>query len=197
MLLYGKATEKQNKGKKKELGLKDWGMLLGAGVLLLTVSVPDFLGGSTKEENGTEPFLLQTEQIRPETTEEYVQQLEMRLEQILSQVEGAGNVEVMITVRASKEKIVLKDENSVQEVTTEQDGAGGTRTITQMEMQEESIMRQTDGEEAPYVTKELEPQVEGVVVLTEGRNADLDLVEAVQALFDLPAHKIKVLKMKQ
>ena len=197
MLLYRKTVGKENKGNKKELGLKEWGILLGAGTLLITLSVPGFFGVGTKEEKGTETTLVQTERICADTTEDYVQHLETRLEELLSQVEGAGAVRVMITVRTSKEKIVLKDENSVQEITTEQDGAGGIRTITQTEKQEESVMKQADGEELPYVTKELEPEIEGVVVLTEGTNVNLDMVEAVQALFDLPVHKIKILKMKK
>lgn len=196
MLLYGK-KEKRDKGDKKELGLKEWGMILGAGVLLLTLSVPEFFKNDTKEEQQLLP--LQTVQTDIATTEGYVRQLEQRLEQLLSNVEGAGMVQVMITVQASKEKIVLKDLDYRQETTTEQDGAGGVRTIIQTEQQEESISKQTSGEEVPYVIKELEPEVDGVVVIAEGSKkgtVDLDIVEAVQALFDLPAHKIKVLKMK-
>lgn len=197
MLLYGK-KEKRDKGEKKELGLKEWGMILGAGVLLLTLSVPEFFRSDTKEEQ-QQMSPSQTVQTNVETTESYVRQLEQRLEQLLSHVEGAGMVQVMITVQASKEKIVLKDLDYRQETTTEQDGAGGVRTIVQTEQQEESIKKQTSGEELPYVIKELEPKVEGVVVIAEGSKkgtVDLDIVEAVQALFDLPAHKIKVLKME-
>ena len=196
MLLYGK-KEKRDKGEKKELGLKEWGMILGAGVLLLTLSVPEFFQNDTKEEQQLLPS--QTVQTDVETTEGYVRQLEQRLEQLLSHVEGAGMVQVMITVQASKEKIVLKDLDYRQETTTEQDGAGGVRTIIQTEQEEESIKKQASGEELPYIIKELEPEVEGVVVIAEGSKrgtVDLDIVEAVQALFDLPAHKIKVLKMK-
>lgn len=196
MLLYGK-KEKRDKGEKKELGLKEWGMILGAGVLLLTLSVPEFFRSDTKEEQPLSAS--QVVQTDAGTTEDYVRQLEQRLEQLLSHVEGAGMVQVMITVQASKEKIVLKDLDYKQETTTEQDGAGGVRTIIQTEQQEESISKQASGEELPYVVKELEPEVEGVVVIAEGSKrgtVDLDIVEAVQALFDLPAHKIKVLKMK-
>ena len=196
MLLYGK-KENRDKGERKELGLKEWGIILGVGVLLLTLSVPEFFQNDTQEEQQLLP--LQTVQTDVGTTEGYVKQLEQRLEQLLSQVEGAGMVQVMITVQASKEKIILKDLDYRQETTTEQDGAGGIRTIIQTEQEEESIKKQTSGEELPYVVKELEPEVEGVVVIAEGSKrgtVDLDIVEAVQALFDLPAHKIKVLKMK-
>lgn len=198
MLLYGK-KEKRDKGEKKELGLKEWGMILGAGVLLLTLSVPEFFGNDTKEQDNGLPMSSQTASTDIGTTEGYVRQLEERLEQLLSHVEGAGMVQVMITVQASKEKIVLKDLDYRQETTTEQDGTGGVRTIIQTEQEEESIKKQASGEELPYVIKELEPEVEGVVVIAEGSKrgtVDLDIVEAVQALFDLPAHKIKVLKMK-
>ena len=103
MLLYGK-KEKRDKGDKKELGLKEWGMILGAGVILLTLSVPEFFKNDTKEEQQLLP--LQNVQTDIGTTEGYVRQLEQRLEQLLSHVEGAGTVQVMITVQASKEKIV-------------------------------------------------------------------------------------------
>ena len=50
--------------------------------------------------------------------------------------------------------------------------------------------------EVPYLTKELTPEVEGVVVVLSGAegNAVLAITEAVQALFDVPAHKVKIIK---
>ena len=51
----------------------------------------------------------------------------------------------------------------------------------------------------PYVVKELEPELSGVLVLAEGAESDAvkaEIVEAVEALFGLPAHRIKVIKRR-
>ncbi|MFR1159532.1 MAG: hypothetical protein ACLSD7_11495 [Coprococcus phoceensis] len=56
------------------------------------------------------------------------------------------------------------------------------------------------GEQTPYVTKEVNPKVEGVVVIAEGGgNAVVikNITEAIQALFDVDTHKIKVMKRNQ
>ena len=53
-----------------------------------------------------------------------------------------------------------------------------------------------DGE-ALAVLKELAPEIEGILVLADGADratVKAEIVDAVQALFPLPAHKIKVLK---
>lgn len=45
--------------------------------------------------------------------------------------------------------------------------------------------------------KELAPEIEGILVLADGADratVKAEIVDAVQALFPLPAHKIKVLK---
>ena len=49
----------------------------------------------------------------------------------------------------------------------------------------------------PYVSKELTPEVEGVVVVADGGDNAVtvqNISEAVQALFGVEAHKIKIMK---
>ena len=51
----------------------------------------------------------------------------------------------------------------------------------------------------PYVIKQLQPEIEGVFVIAEGggdENVQLQITEAVQALFGIEAHKIKIAKRK-
>ena len=52
---------------------------------------------------------------------------------------------------------------------------------------------------AEPAVQELEPRVEGVIVIAEGGgNAQVkqNILEAVQALFSVEAHKIKIMKME-
>jgi stage III sporulation protein AG len=56
------------------------------------------------------------------------------------------------------------------------------------------------GENVPYVTKEIVAKVEGVVVLAQGGGDGkiaTKIVNAVEVLFDVPAHKVQVLQMSQ
>ena len=49
----------------------------------------------------------------------------------------------------------------------------------------------------PYVSKELSPRIEGVVVIAEGGSDSVvkqNITEAVQALFGIDTHKIRVMK---
>ena len=84
------------------------------------------------------------------------------------------------------------------ETVTESDSQGGTRT-TQNSSHGEATVYDGDGsqEQAPYISKELSPQVEGVVVIASGGDNAVvkqNITEAVQALFGIDTHKIRIMK---
>ena len=59
----------------------------------------------------------------------------------------------------------------------------------------ETVFSGEDGNGEPYLVSESYPEVVGVVVLAEGSgtgSVDYDILNAVQVLFDIPAHKIKI-----
>ncbi len=59
-------------------------------------------------------------------------------------------------------------------------------------------MYHSSGNNEPFVVKTLLPQVEGVVVVAQGAgtgNINKSITDVVQALFDVEAHKVKVVKM--
>lgn len=114
-------------------------------------------------------------------------------------MEGVGEVEVMITLKSSWEKIVEKDRPSSSQTVEEADAGGGTRQTQEVSRSETTVYREESGERTPYVVKELEPEVEGVIVIARGGgNASVkqNILEAVQALFPVEAHKIKIMKME-
>lgn len=176
---------------------------LGAGKLFLLVLAGVFLvlGTKTGKEEGRienkEEIMQQTD---VEELEEYISRQENKLERILSKVEGIGVVDVMITAKTSKEKITLKDVPYQRKETSEKDSSGGVREQTEISSEETSVMgKEENGNEMPYVTKEIQPEIEGVVVIASGAK-DVQIIseinEAVEALFHVPVHKIKVMKMK-
>lgn len=188
----------------KEIGLPKLFLLLGAGILLLVLSLPD---GKSKNEAQTPQTQSGTGQNAsggallsgaPEEEEETVKEMEERLETLLRKVKGIGDVKVMITLKSTKERVVLKDSPYTSNNSVEVDGEGGQRTVTDLEQGEETILVDGSGETGPYVVKELMPEVQGVVVIAQGAgDAGLisEIVEAVEVLFGVPAHKVKVMKM--
>ena len=104
----------------------------------------------------------------------------------------------MITLKSGGQKIIEKDQSGSSQTTEEEDSEGGTRTVEENTSDKTSIYEQeSDGSSTPYVSKELSPEIEGVVVIADGGgNAVVaqNITEAVQALFGVEAHKIKIMK---
>lgn len=131
--------------------------------------------------------------------EQYIKEMEEKAETLLSCVKGAGQVKVMITLSASSEKVVEKDMPVTRSQTTEQDSQGGSRMVSEFATEDETVYRKGNSCEEPYVIKTLSPSVEGVVVVAEGAGngeVNKDLSEAVQILFGVEAHRVKVLSAK-
>ncbi len=130
----------------------------------------------------------------------YAEKMERQLEELLSSMEGVGETKVMLTVRAWEQQVVEKDIPAESERVSETDSAGGTRE-SESARQEESTVYVTDseGNRTPYVSQTIQPQIEGVTVVAQGGGDVLiqkNITEVIQALFDIEAHKIKVVKMK-
>lgn len=184
----------------KQVGLPKLLLILGCGLAILLLSVPGLFTSESTRESENSKNLVNTENYEKySSTEEYVCTQENRLKQILMQVNNIGKVEVMITVKSSKELVPLKDETSDKQTTTEQDSAGGSRNSTSDSSREETVLSQSNqGKNTPYIVKQIEPEIEGVLVIAQGgENSQVksEIVDAVMVLFNVPAHKIKVMKM--
>ena len=167
--------------KLKHIDKSQWLILVLTGILLLVIAMP--VPGKEETES---------------RQKEGVDALEERLETALGHVAGVGKVKVMIMRKSSGEKIVEKDTPVTDRSTTEE-GDDGNRSSVE-KVQEESTVYTQDGNggRVPYVIEEMEPQIQGILVVAEGGdNSQVvqNITEAVMALFGVEAHKIKVMKM--
>ncbi len=187
----------QWKNKLKSFGIKEWGVLLLVGICCLILILPEESKKETKTSVAGNPVSEGTEQEKEE--ESYTEELERRLTELLSQVENIGKVQVMITVASGTEKQILQDGTEEREEIAEGDGAGTSRTTKSERTDKTTVFVEGEKNGSPYVVTEYYPEVVGVVVLAQGSGTgsiDFDILTAVQVLFDVPAHKIKIMKMK-
>ena len=136
--------------------------------------------------------------VQTDQNDAYVSALENKLVHILENVDGVGRVEVMITLKSSKESVLNKDLS--EERQTEQEKNSDTQKTNKNEKrQEETILSDSVGNSAPYVVKELEPEIAGIIISCEGAENKVvaaSVLEAAQVLFGVSANHIKVLKME-
>ena len=189
---------------KKKLTKENMAILALLGILLMVIALP-----VKKTENaGDETGLSDTGSDTMKTSEtekddgdgSYTQEVENRLEALLSSMDGVGEVEVMVTLSSSVEQVVEKDVPYSMDTTKETDSAGGSRDVVNSK-QEETTVYVTDqaGNKTPYISKTLEPAIEGVTVVAQGGGnavVQKNITDVIQALFGVEAHKIKVVKMK-
>ena len=127
----------------------------------------------------------------------YEQQLETRVKNILKNVDGVGKVDVMIALYSSSEKVIRSDTNSSGALTEETDSTGGTRRSESSAYSTTTVMEDSNGNSTPVIEKEVYPEISGIVISAEGGDdpkVRSEISTAMEALFGLPAHKIKVLK---
>ena len=130
--------------------------LVVAAVLLITLR-----SGDTAAAGGTEVS--------------YVEVLEEKLSSALSQIEGAGNVEVVINARSEGELILA------METTVNEDGSVTTEPAL------------VNGE--VVVLEEKYPEITGVLIVSEGANdlsVRFSLLEAAASVLDINQSIIKV-----
>ena len=125
-------------------------------------------------------------------------ELESKLENILSKIDGVGNVEVLITYSETSQVQPVYNEESTEENTEETDSAGGTRKITQTDTRKEVVYEEQDGTQTLVIQSTTSPKIEGAIITAVGANnstVKTNIIQAVEAATGLATHKIQVFEM--
>ena len=189
---------------KKKLTKENMAILALLGILLMVIALPVKKTENARDETGlsdTGSDTMKTSETEKDDGDgSYTQEVENRLEALLSGMDGVGEVKVMVTLSSSMEQVVEKDVPYSMDTTKETDSVGGSRDVVNSK-QEETTVYVTDqaGNKTPYISKTLEPAIEGVTVVAQGGGnavVQKNITDVIQALFGVEAHKIKVVKMK-
>lgn len=146
-------------------------LVLGAIILLIYISS---LSNGTSKQTSTQSIT---------SISSYSNFLENKLSNVLSQIEGAGNVSTMITFESGTEYIYATNEETKTNTNTSQSSTTTTQTTTKQPNED-------------LLVKEVLPKISGVLVVASGAKdtkVKLEIVKAVQAVLEVPISKIEVL----
>ena len=176
---YIKALKNGEKFPKKNMFL----IMFLLGALLFVIVLPTGSSAPTSEKGGLDEN--KRKENKNSQTGEYETYIEEKTSSVLSRVKSNG------------QKLIEKDHSGSTQ-TQEETSDGNVRKDSESTSEKISVYEQTaDGASVPYVSKELTPEVEGVIVIADGGGDAVvarNLTEAVQALFGVEAHKIKIMK---
>lgn len=125
--------------------------------------------------------------------------LEEKLENILTKLNGVGKVNVLITYSESNQVIAMYNENSKESTTEEEDTSGGKRTIQEVDTSKDIAYKEENGNKIPVTEKIIMAKIEGAVIIAEGAkdaSVKTNIVQAVEAVTGLATHKIQVFEMQ-
>ena len=125
--------------------------------------------------------------------------LEKQLENILKNLEGVEDVNVLITYSETNKIVPMYNEDNSQSTTKEEDTQGGVRTINENSTKKEVVYQENNGQKNIVTSTVVTPEIKGAVILAKGaNNGDVksNIIQAVEAATGLPTHKIQVFEMK-
>lgn len=165
--------------------------------IILIITAGTLFGGGNKEPEQKTQQSKGTEFVSKQVIQDEGGSVQKEMEALLSQVAGAGKVDVMITYETGKESVpatnVKRNDNSTQE----KDTSGGTRDITQNDFESSVVYEEGQGTKKPVILKEIQPKVKGVVIIADGADNPVvkeSLCNAAKVLLNVEIHKIEVLQ---
>lgn len=123
-----------------------------------------------------------------------------RLEKMLSQIAGAGAVDVVVKLEGSARVEYAANSNTGRRVTEEKESGTVQRVTTENDDNDQLVVvRGENGFEAPVVEREVAPRVQGILVVAEGASdpyIKARLFRAVQVALGVEPQKVLILPKK-
>lgn len=125
--------------------------------------------------------------------ENYVNCLELKIDNMVRQIEGVGNSKVLITMEKGIENVYANSEKKLTNSNENLSGAPSQRNDIQRDV---VVIDGNNGKQALIVTKK-EPTVKGVVVVCEGASngsVAKNVTDAISKSLNIKCNKISVVK---
>ena len=185
-------------------GMKIDNLVVFAIILLITIKVINVIWNGDERKSTKDTTKDKSKKLASNTTTEETSEvcessdLEKKLENILSKIQGVGKVKVFINYSQSSETVAMYNENSKVSQTEETDTSGGKRVIESTDSQKDIVFKEENGEKIPITQKIIQPKIEGAIITAQGANdatTKSNIMQAVEAATGIATHKIQVFEM--
>lgn len=164
--------------KNKFSGIRNYKVLVVLGFVgMMLILLPELFGD---KENDAAP------DISSYQSSDYAEYTERQVEKILSQIEGVGKVNVMLTVEGTEEYIYALE--SKESVSSDSESSNS-------QIEQKYIFEHKDGDKNALVKTIINPTISGVVVVCEGGGDSVvreKVFEAVSVSLNVPVNRICV-----
>lgn len=160
---------------------------IGIALILLSSLLPKTSGnqGSNSEQCATT------------SSEEYLKQLEEKVQTLVEKISGVGNSNVMITLENGVENVYANSEKKSTDNTTDSSSSGTSKATDKNNTEQNVVVVDgKDGKQALVVTQK-EPTVKGVVVVCDGGDnltVVQDVIDAVTTALRITSNRVTVVK---
>lgn len=129
---------------------------------------------------------------------EYKLGLEKEITALLKEIDGVGNVKVMISLESGEEKVYVQEEKSAEDQ-QKNSGEKSTQESVKSTSENKVVIVGATGDKAALVERTIQPSIQGVAIVCTGAD-DISVVSAVTnsvaVVLNLSTHRICVTKMR-
>lgn len=168
--------EKLKEWNKKLKSIKNYEIIISLIIICIVLLIYFSVNGDGKKEEKV------TESVNISLTDG----LEERVGNVLSKIEGVGEVDVLITFSSSAEQVTANTQNSHSTTTSNQNNSTTTSTTTSSPI----ISNQN-----VIVLQEKMPEIIGVIVVAEGADnpkVKINILSAVSTALDIDKNSIQI-----
>lgn len=149
------------------------------GVLLIALSEISF-DDSTDKNN---------EKISSSDSYEYCAYIEKRVEDIVSSIDGAGNVRVMITLAETTEYVYAQNQNGTKKSNKDSENSDNKNSF---------VIIEKDNNDSGLLIKTFEPKIRGVAIVCDGGDSPIvqqQIYSTVSAVLNVSTARISISKL--
>lgn len=132
-------------------------LLILLGLISMGMIFCSELFSASKSQEGPTPPVCRQEVL---SSEAYIQSMEQRLREILSQIDGVGECSVMVTLKESSRRIFASEDKTSQEKSDGRFDLSSEKRLV--------LLEDKSGAEYPVVETTLSPQIKGVMIVCKG-----------------------------
>lgn len=160
---------------------------IGIALILLSSLLPKASGNKASS----------SDQCTTISSEEYVKQLEEKVQTLVEKISGVGSSNVMITLENGVENVYANSEKKSTDNTTDNSSSGTSKATDKNNTEQNVVVVDgKDGKQALVVTQK-EPTVKGVVVVCDGGDnltVVQDVIDAVTTALRITSNRVTVVK---